>query len=576
MLHLFCYVVWGIYYGEYTDRFLTAYVDGSFSGGIAKPIFYNYGFNTAVSHLMALGYGWLPQFNWYGIVAAFFMLLTTTGFLWIANSFMQSFVQRKWLAAGMVLFLMPFWCSHVMFHRTTELGSLACGIGIVGLVVSFLPSVSQRLLNPKTVRAYFTVLILSAIFMRMEPTLMCTGIFLPYGLWVVGNRQAQKGLIKIAAVVLPVYLGAYMLYLGAIGPAEKIFRDTRVYTHTLWDFGQDEQYYHPTTKADSVKLEAALAYFISDEVMLSPAFYDSVGVIPLEKSLGSFNNYFIGFNYRVSKAIDVWQKLLHEQPLFFIAYGLALLFAFVLLLTCKQLKKLGLLLFMQLWFLSLLFGVTVFMKMELRVMSPLFTLNLIALTLLPILVLPSSWQLSRGYIRVFMLAMVFFVWPFVLKNLELGKSANNYKTAYRNIQAFKSELTEPQFNDRIIVFHSFAWQMLYGNLFDNNEFAQQANFLAIDNGEMYMYPQYKQAMEACCGGYTVKELVTYLLANKTKVVFVSDAERMDLMERYIEIVYNIPFNTKPAYPNSVLNHPEGGVMMPEYASHLQFSYYVFD
>ncbi len=576
LLHLLCYGIWGIYYSEFSDRFFTAYVDGSFSGGIAKPIFYNYGFYTALSHLMAVGYNMLPQLNWYGVFGETFMLFATAGFLWIAYAYWHTIAHMRIIAAGLILLLLPFWTYHIVMYRTTELAFLACGIGILGLVVSYLPIVMQRIPKLLQVRVFFTVLLLLAVFIRLEPTLMCTVIFLPYGLWVARQGKARVGLFKVSLVVLPVFAGAYMLYLGATGPAEKMFRDTRVYTHTLWDFGQDEHLFQLKTAVDSIKLEAAQTYFISDEQALSPEFYESIGVLPLEKSLGSLGDYFVGFNLRVAKAINVWHSLALKQPLFFIAYTLALFFALVLLGLNHQNKKLLLILAMQLWFWAILFGVTVFMKMELRVMAPLLTLGLVSLTLFPILLMPEGWM-GRRFNRSFMLlsGMCLLV-PAVLKTQELRQSAANYQLGKENMLAFKAELKQPQFEGRIMVFHSFAFQLLYADLFDSNEFAREENFLAIDNGEMYMYPQFKQAMTTYCGGYGVADIANYLVAHKEQVVFVSDSARMDLMERYIETVYAIPFKTKPIYLESIFNRPAGGVMLPEYADHLAFSYFVFE
>jgi hypothetical protein len=575
LLHILCFGIWGIYYSEFSDRFFTAYVDGSFSGGIAKPIFYNYGFYTALSHLMAVGYNMLPQLNWYGVFGETFMLFATTGFLWIAYAYWHTIAHMRIIAAGLILLLLPFWSYHIVMYRTTELAFLACGIGILGLVVSYLPIVMQRIPKLLQVRVFFTVLLLLAVFIRLEPTLMCTAIFLPYGLWVARQGKARVGLFKVSLVVLPVFAGAYMLYLGATGPAERMFRDTRVYTHTLWDFGQDENLFQLTTAADSIKLEAAQTYFISDEQALSPEFYESIGVLPLEKSLGSLGEYFVGFNLRVAKAINVWHDLALKQPIFFIAYTLALFFALVLLGFNHQNKKLLLILAMQLWFWAILFGVTVFMKMELRVMAPLLTLGLVSLTLFPILLLPEGWMGRRFNMPFMLLSGMCLLVPAVLKTQELQQSAANYQLGKENMLAFKVELKQPQFEGRILVFHSFAFQLLYADLFDNNEFAREENFLAIDNGEMYMYPQFKQAMTAYCGGYGVADIANYLVAHKEQVVFVSDGARMDLMERYIETVYAIPFKTKPIYLESILHHPAGGVMLPEYADHLAFSFYVF-
>ncbi len=576
LLHWLCYAVWGMYYSEFSDRFFTAYVDGSFSGGATKPIFYNYGFFTALSHFMAVGYDVLPQFNWYGIFGEGFMLLATTGFFWLLYAFAHAFGKQRWLILGYVAFLLPFWCYHIVLYRTTELAFLTCGIGILGLVFSYLPAVVEQITRLKQVRVFFTILLLFSVFIRLESTLMCTAIFLPYGLWVAGSRGARIGLFKITLIVLPVYIGAYLLYLGATGPAEKVFRDTRVYTHTLWDFGQDENLFTLSSAADSVKLEASQSFFISDEVALSAEFYHRIGVIPLEKSLGSFNDYFVGFDLRIEKAIAVWHQLLLEQSVFFIGYGLALAFGLLLMMVNQAYKKMALLFLMQLWFWAILFGVTVFMKMELRVMAPLITLGLVTLTLLPLVLLPQAWQdYKKNTLIIGAFGLVFLI-PASLKMYELIQSANYYQLGSDNIRVFKDELKQPRFENSIIVFHSLAWQMLHADVFDENEFANNSNYLAFDNGELYMYPQYKKAMQAICGGYGVKQIAQYLVDHKEQVVFISDAARMDLIERYIEIVYGIPFKTKPIFPESILRNPAGGYMMPEYANHLAFSYYVFD
>jgi hypothetical protein len=501
--------------------------------------------------------------------------MATTGFVWLLRAFWLSLQGSKWAALGFVVFLLPFWCTHVVFYHTTELGSLACGIGILGLVATYLPQIKEQITGLTASKVFFTVLVILSIFCRMEPALMCAGVMLPFGLWVVGDRAARFGLFKIFLVVLPVFAGAYLLYMAASLPGDILFRDTRVYTHTLWDFGQDERLYKIATPADSIKLEAALAYFISDEVELSPEFYDSIGVLPLEKSLGSFDKYLVGFDLRVARAIGILQQLNKQQPVFLVAYLIAFCAA-MLLLVYNRSRHWWKLLLVNIWFMLLLFGVTVFMKMEMRVMAPLVLLELIGLTAFCTYLLPVGWQYRRGNVVILVLACLLFLVPTAIKFTELQGASQNFKIASKNMKAFKAELAQPSFQNRIVVFHSFAWQMLHADIFDINQFARNTNFLAIDNGELYMYPQFKDAMNKCCGGYTVNHLVNYLLEHKEQVVFVSDAGRMDLMERYIETVYSIPFNTKPAYPESVLNHPIGGVMLPGYADHLAFSYFMFE
>jgi hypothetical protein len=182
---------------------------------------------------------------------------------------------------------------------------------------------------------------------------------------------------------------------------------------------------------------------------------------------------------------------------------------------------------------------------------------------------------NNGYRTILIITCALLLFPAYVKFGEVRIAAHHFENGKQNIKTFKNELALLDANGHIIVFNSFAWQLLYADLLDANEFAQNTNFIAIDNGELYMYPQFKQAMQACCGGYTVAHLANYLVANKDRVVIVSGLERMDLMQRYIETVYGIPFGFEPmplTY-STILHQPKGGAMMPKHADGWAFSYY---
>lgn len=573
ILHLLCYFIWGFYAAEFSDRFFMAYVDGSFSGGETKPMFYNYGFWAVLSYPMALAYDFFPQFNWYGVVGQGFMVGCTTLFLWLLWATWRSTLGIRWLVGGALLFLMPFWCYQIVFFRTTELAAVAAGISLLGLVGTYLPNVNQFVGSLRAVRVFAVTLLCLSVFIRLEPALMCAIAFLPLVLWITG--KPKWGLLMIACLAIGSFIGSYALYMSATGDAEKEFLAIRPYRYTLWDFSQNEALYTPATAVDSVKLYAAKAYFISDEAELNAAFYERIGVLPLEKSLSSLSGYFIDFDMRIARAADAWLFLWQLQPVLFIAPWLAFMLAAMLLAYNRQYKSLWLLLGLHFWVWAILWGVTVFMKMELRVFAPHIMINLVTLVLLPILVLPKNWPVRKPKSVIIGVAIVCLLVPAYITTNELRNKAKSFQMSSQNIKVFKAEVAKLSNEGKIIVFHSFAWQLLYANLLDYNEFAQNTNFISFDNGELNMYPQFKQAMQACCGGYTVADLATYLVANKDRVIFVSDLERMDLMKRYIETVYSIPFGFEPMPLSSptILHQPLGGAMMPEHAAHLAFSYY---
>lgn len=574
LLHIAAYLIWGLYYNEYTDKFFTAYVDGSFDNGITKPIFYNYGFFTAISQVMAWGYCILPQFNWYGIIGQVFLIFTTGGFLFLLRSLFQSFSAQRRLIALATVALVLFWFYHIVLYRTTELSFLACGISTFALVLSFAPPVSENMGSLTIARAYFLVLILLSALIRVEPVLMCSVMLAPYALLVVGDRRNWPGMVKVALVVLVGFGGAYGLYMSALGPGAAKFKEIRVYTHTIWDFGQDNSDLTLHSAADSVKLEAAQQFFISDETGMDGAFYQSIGILPLEKSLSSLPGYLPDLKMRMQRAVGIWLELMKSQWVLFGAFVFAMVGAMAVLLYNSRWLEWMYLMLLQMWFWLILFGITVFMKMELRVFCPLLTLNLLAL-----LWLPCYWLFGKGSSKRFSGLIVMSTWSLVLmmglfRFQDMRVVTADYKQAAQNIRAFKTELLNTH-ADKTIFFNSISWQLLYADLFDTNELQQKVKLLALDNGELFMYPSHQQTMQQWCGSAGLGDIGNCILDRKDEVLFVSSTDRMQLIERYMQTVYGLNFHVSPVFPNAKLSVPVGGgKMLPTYMEQHNFSYFV--
>ncbi len=573
VFHAACYVLWGVYYGEYLDHYFNAYIDGTFTAGVTKPLFYNYGMLPGTSQLLAWAYDAWPNVNWYGWLKQAFMLLNTTGLLWLLMLIRHGYNQHKGLGAALILFILPFWCYHVVWLRLTEMAFLACGIGIVGIIATYTVLGQAVFSKLMAARIFFLLLLLLSAHIRVESALLGLAIFAPAALLVIKHRAASIGFLKISLAVVPVFLGSYALYLSAIGPAEKLFQESRVYTYTLWDFGQETNRFNLTTAADSIKLEATQKFFIADEAGMSPEFYDRIGVYKREKSVGALGSYMDGLSARYQRACGIWQFYWQQYTSFFISYFLILVVSIGLVAGFRTWKPLLLLLFVQVGFWLVLFAVTLLMKMEMRVLAPLLTTAFILLALWPLLL--TKTEVLPALPKAGVWAGIFIlISAGCFKLVEVQREARGFKTGKENIGAFKQELAAKQ--DRIVVFNSLAWLLLYEDLLDTNQFASNPNFISIDNGELFMYPEFKQTMLACCNGYKVDDVARFLLANKERVIFVSHNDRMDLLQRYIETVYGIPFSSKPAYPNSVLSNPKGGKMIPGYTDHIDYSYYVLE
>lgn len=575
LFHMLCYLFWGMYYGEHTDKFFTAYIDGSFDRGITKPLFYNYGYYTVISQVMAWFYAVMPSINWYGVISQLLFVHVTGGLFFIFLTLYRAFKPLRFFLLLSVLSLIPFWGYHVVLYHTTEQATLACGVGAIGLILSFVTPFRQNMGDILRVRVYYTLLMVISALIRIEPVLLCSVILVPYISLVAFRQIERKALLIVAASVVIIIGGAYLMYLSGIGPGGEQFREIRVYTHTIWDFGQEDSHLRLDSAADSVKLEAARRYFISDPYEMNWVFYEKIGVTALEKSLGSFTGYLKDLNYRLSKAITIWQYLVTSEWVQFAAFSLLFIGLSLALLYTYQWRSLLQLLCFQLWFWAMLFGVTIFMKMELRVLSPHITLNLLTLIWLTIYWLSNNYGVKMITRSILLLALLGFLLTGVWRTQQLNNVAMGYAADDRNIRAFKKELLA-EHKDKTMVFNSIAWQLLYADLFDNNELLGKLNMYAFDNGELFMYPSYKQTMKAWCGSDSLGVVGQYMIDNKEDILIVSSDERMQLIEKYMQTVYQLSFNAQRIFPNSKLSKPASGdaYTMPEHLNHHSFSYFV--
>lgn len=574
MLHFVCYWVWGMFYNEYTDKFFTAYVDGSFDSGTPKAVFYNYGYFTAISQLMAWLYGLWPSFNWYGIVGQGIMVLVTTGFVFLLQSIYRSVVKYKWAVALMGSTLLPFWIYHIVLYRTTELAFLAFGISTIVLILSYTKALGANMGRLSTVRFYFVGLLLLSTLVRIEPVLMSSIIWVPYGLIAWRQKAVKTSVLKVLLIAIVGVGGSYAMYMSTIGPGSAMFKERRVYNYTIWDFGQADEHLNLTSAADSIKLKAAQQFFVSDKDEMNGAFYQRIGILPLEKSIDAIPGYLLDIHLRVAKALHIWQGLLFSQWVMFVAAVALFIGISLLLLINGKYKQWLFLLALQFWFYFVLFGVTVFMKMELRVLCPLITLNMVMLASLAFYwVFTDDFQ-KKGSVVVLLITILSVGVLGVFKLTEMQTLTTSYQLGAQNIRAFKKELLV-EHSDKTIIFNSIGWQLLRADLFDNNELQNTVQLLAFDNGELYMYPSYDKTMQQWCGSDHLKDIAKAIVEKKEEILFVSTVDRMQLIEDYLRIVYGVTLNAVPVYKSSVLSHPPyASKMMPAYMDHHDFSYFV--
>lgn len=574
LLHFLCYWVWGMFYNEYTDKFFTAYVDGSFDSGTPKAVFYNYGYLTIISQLMAWLYGLWPSLNWYGIIVQAIMVFTTGGFLFLLQSLYLSVAKHKWLVGLASVSLLPFWIYHIVLYRTTELAFLAFGVSSMVLILSFTSALGPAMGKLRSVRAYFLILFLISTLVRVEPILMSSIIWVPYGLIAWNHKAQRKAVLKVLLVTVVCVGGSYGLYMSTIGAGSAMFKERRVYNYTIWDFGQADEHLNLNSAADSIKLKAAQQFFVSDKYEMNGAFYQRIGILPLEKSVDAIPGFLLDIELRVDKALHIWRSLLAGQWVMFAAAIVLFIGASLLLLLNGRYKQWAFMLALQLWFYLVLFAVTVFMKMELRVLCPLLTLNMILIVSLIFVWVDLNAERAKVNTTILNLTLVSLVVLGVFKFNELRSVTADYQVGAKNIRAFKKELLA-EHGDKTIIFNSICWQLLRADLFDNNELQADMQLLAFDNGELYMYPTYDKTMQQWCGSDHLSDIAKAIVEKKEEVLFVSTVDRMHLIEDYLRIVYGVDLNVLPVYPNSALSDPPfSDKMIPSYLDHHDFSYFV--
>jgi hypothetical protein len=313
--------------------------------------------------------------------------------------------------------------------------------------------------------------------------------------------------------------------------AEQQYLSIRPYQFTLWDYHPAHSGLKLLSIKDSIKYATARRSFLADDEMLTPAFFESIGLQKTDKTPADFAGYLQVSPEQRTRMLRYFDVYIKDRCGIFFFFVMALM---QLLYISKQRKQILLLTGLNLGGLILM---AIFMKMELHLYYPLLCLSL----LLPYTL--SNYHVEHHQEKVLKvgayLGLAALLWGLIPENIQFYKRKRSLDL---EMKAVKAELSIMPEKTIVLVFKTplVNWHM---RMFQKEPDVGNAVRLPVDNGLLFVQKEHQNFLKAQLG---CSELGCYIHAamNAPEVFILSDSTRHEIMCRYIRQMHGISFKSE--------------------------------
>ncbi|HWB62082.1 MAG TPA: hypothetical protein VG603_01135, partial [Chitinophagales bacterium] len=291
------------------------------------------------------------------------------------------------------------------------------------------------------------------------------------------------------------------------------------------------------TPSDSIKLIAAVKAFWIDSEQINTAFFNKIGLLPMDKTPSAAPYYLRNLKPGLHKLIKAGRNIWAEYPglvwayFFFLFSGLWLIYRHNRAVFISSL-------FAQTWGIMLFTGITVLMKMETWVLAPMIWCAIMVNAIWCIKVLSGNGLVKSKALSLSIGAGV------MLSAVLLGGTVDFMKwKSYRHELHTMDEIRQavnklPQHN--VLASLSFMIR-LHTQPFQPKPLYNKS-LICLDNWFLFLYPEFNTFMDREFGTAQPVKAMQALLAKRDDVVFVSTIDRADMMSRYFNTVHNMALN----------------------------------
>ena len=517
------------------DGYCAIIMRGDFTGG-PEVLPNSSGFWTGLTYVVKGLFTLKPEFDWYGIfVGAGYALLIfqIAQIVPLLYSGLKK-LTGKWITAIIFCSCAAFLSENLFLWQFMRLSMLLSCISMFSIWLSLKDEESS--VTHKRTGYLFNVLCFTyAACLRPEPAVLNLAIWMPLALLDYINGASFK---KYAAFILPVLIIGVVFFTvnHPVNEADSNYLAFRKYQFSFFDYKQPVSSLKINTPQDSMIYMAATTAFLSDSAKLNPAYFKRIGIMPMDKTPSSIPYYFKNLASAPGKINRAIEKILAASPGLTVFYFFCMLCGFLLVYNLAREKVLWYLL-AQLWPILLFLGITSFMKMENRVLVPMMWCFLIQ-NLIWCSSLAGNKGISLKSVRVFTVISLLVILPAVKLDatkiyLRWHSKQHEEAEADKLVQKINAQ------PENILVINDNACSK-----FDIRPFKRRYSFIdkkvvCLNYFQLFWLARYGPYMQSVCGRSDLVGIVENLERRKKDVIFVSKVNRMEFIENYFQVLYNM-------------------------------------
>ena len=522
------------YYEDGEDPYLVMLAKGEFAGG-PQNIPNSFGVWIGLTYVLKCLFQCCAGLDWYAVLMTLgysLLILQLIRIFPLLFDTTERFLSR-WPAIVVLGGCAILFGEHFFLWQLTRLSFFLSGLAILNMWLDLLAK--EPVGNYKLKQAFHLLCFTYAGLIRLEPAVLNLVFWLPLmGLGLLNGVRIRNYLVLLLPVGIILTLS--FIVNTPFNKIDKDYLDFRRYQFSLLDFQQPVNTLKIADAKDSVIYYAAKKAFLCDRQQVNPAFFDRIGILPMDKTPRSIPYYLQNLSSAPAKIKISVFKLLAWNSGFTLLYFIFLITG-GLVVYDNQRKNLGWYLLVQLYPIMLYLAITALMKMENRVLVPMMWCALLQ-SIIAISMLARENVKDRRPVLPVLLAMLIILPIVSFDSVKIFNRWNARKTETVEMgKLIESVSAKPE---KYVVINGNTLGRLYPQPYNTPQLFRAKTPLSIDNFMLFLSPGYPVYMQSVCGTSDLRGVFQFMSAHKDEVLIIGQTSRMDLLQQYFKTVYDMP------------------------------------
>lgn len=541
-----CALIFGFRFEDMSDIFFDNMFKGNFCN-TPQHLFNNYPALFPFSYVFQALHSLNNTVPWYGIVMSALFACIVFAYQYLLLKLAQYYKLYSFYTNIAVVLVLLLLLPDIIFLQYTKIGFY---IANGGLFLAFYAMLTHS--KSKTIwitSAMFILIALSIRSMIVPVPLLFFFVFV----FLFYKDIFKSKLLWVVGIAILLTMSASFSINRAYTDDDNNYGKIKKLKELIFDYSVNENNDIYKSEKDSMKLVAYSNFLISDEANFTDDLYKQITNNSAEsRAVVGMKELATDPGYVKHKLLLLFNKLVliaKVNFLIILSYILFTLYCFVLFIRNKNNKQALNLVLYNIAALIFLVGFSLLIKMESRLLLPLLVISyLYTLILLLKHTKPNSAENSTNKYILYFAALLLIL--NVSQKLYMSYNWGNVTTQKNKLYRL---LDTEQKNRDIVVWDVLSFSILYPNIYASATLPANKTNLSVDCGYLFLTQSYKDYMRKKTGSTTFKEYVAYLIANKERVVLISNENKMKLLTDYMRVIYSIEFKPEKLYPNPVID-----------------------